>query len=195
MKINYIFPSIIGRGWTCLLCWCSFTHSKLFSLEMHSCVWKETLSKCFLLGSLFEIFADWNVLHVISGGIAGGIEICITFPTEYVKTQLQLDEKANPPKYRGISEFSAFICSLHMCDDNTTSLCGHIVGCACEIERNLIQQWVLFVREPADVCLCSKSALVICYLWDHVNFGREHVCLRKLVTVSFSWQRCRWFVL
>lgn len=94
----------------------------------------------FFFGSLFEIFADWNVFHVISGGIAGGIEICITFPTEYVKTQLQLDEKANPPKYRGISEFSAFICSLHMCDDNTTSLCGHIVGCACEIERNLIQQ-------------------------------------------------------
>uniref|UniRef100_A0A8B9RAK0 Solute carrier family 25 member 1 n=1 Tax=Astyanax mexicanus TaxID=7994 RepID=A0A8B9RAK0_ASTMX len=37
------------------------------------------------------------------GGIAGGIEICITFPTEYVKTQLQLDEKANPPRYRGIN--------------------------------------------------------------------------------------------
>ncbi|XP_049909843.1 tricarboxylate transport protein B, mitochondrial isoform X1 [Epinephelus moara] len=39
---------------------------------------------------------------ILAGGIAGGIEICITFPTEYVKTQLQLDEKANPPKYRGI---------------------------------------------------------------------------------------------
>uniref|UniRef100_A0AAY4EAE6 Tricarboxylate transport protein n=1 Tax=Denticeps clupeoides TaxID=299321 RepID=A0AAY4EAE6_9TELE len=38
----------------------------------------------------------------VSGGIAGGIEICITFPTEYVKTQLQLDEKANPPRYKGI---------------------------------------------------------------------------------------------
>lgn len=38
----------------------------------------------------------------VVGGIAGGIEICITFPTEYVKTQLQLDERANPPKYRGI---------------------------------------------------------------------------------------------
>ncbi|PIO25661.1 hypothetical protein AB205_0001640, partial [Aquarana catesbeiana] len=37
-------------------------------------------------------------------GIAGGIEICITFPTEYVKTQLQLDEKANPPRYRGIGD-------------------------------------------------------------------------------------------
>lgn len=44
-----------------------------------------------------------------SGGIAGGIEICITFPTEYVKTQLQLDEKANPPKYRGIGECVFFV--------------------------------------------------------------------------------------
>ncbi|ELK15545.1 Tricarboxylate transport protein, mitochondrial [Pteropus alecto] len=36
------------------------------------------------------------------GGLAGGIEICITFPTEYVKTQLQLDERSHPPRYRGI---------------------------------------------------------------------------------------------
>jgi hypothetical protein len=39
-----------------------------------------------------------------SGGITGGIEICITYPTEYVKTQLQLDEKAGTAakKYSGI---------------------------------------------------------------------------------------------
>ncbi|XP_061585481.1 tricarboxylate transport protein B, mitochondrial [Cololabis saira] len=41
---------------------------------------------------------------ILAGGLAGGIEICITFPTEYVKTQLQLDEKANPPKYRGVGD-------------------------------------------------------------------------------------------
>uniref|UniRef100_A0A8C5DC14 Tricarboxylate transport protein, mitochondrial-like n=1 Tax=Gouania willdenowi TaxID=441366 RepID=A0A8C5DC14_GOUWI len=41
---------------------------------------------------------------IFAGGIAGGIEICITFPTEYVKTQLQLDERANPPRYRGIGD-------------------------------------------------------------------------------------------
>ncbi|XP_026877937.1 tricarboxylate transport protein B, mitochondrial [Electrophorus electricus] len=41
---------------------------------------------------------------ILAGAIAGGIEICITFPTEYVKTQLQLDEKANPPRYRGIAD-------------------------------------------------------------------------------------------
>lgn len=44
-------------------------------------------------------------LSVFTGGIAGGIEICITFPTEYVKTQLQLAEKANPPRYRGIGVY------------------------------------------------------------------------------------------
>jgi len=27
---------------------------------------------------------------IVAGGIAGGIEICITYPTEYVKTQMQL---------------------------------------------------------------------------------------------------------
>jgi len=30
------------------------------------------------------------VKTVLAGGIAGGIEICITYPTEYVKTQMQL---------------------------------------------------------------------------------------------------------
>ena len=34
-----------------------------------------------------------GIKGIIAGGITGGIEICITYPTEYVKTQLQLDEK------------------------------------------------------------------------------------------------------
>jgi len=40
------------------------------------------------------------------GGITGGIEICITYPTEYVKTQLQLDEKAGTAakQYSGIMD-------------------------------------------------------------------------------------------
>ena len=36
------------------------------------------------------------------GGIAGGLEVCCTFPTEYVKTQLQLDAHATVPKYTGV---------------------------------------------------------------------------------------------
>ncbi|KAF0763735.1 tricarboxylate transport protein, mitochondrial [Aphis craccivora] len=39
---------------------------------------------------------------IVAGGITGGIEICITYPTEYVKTQIQLDEKAGARKYNGI---------------------------------------------------------------------------------------------
>lgn len=40
---------------------------------------------------------------IVAGGITGGIEICITFPTEYVKTQLQLDErKGTAKRYKGI---------------------------------------------------------------------------------------------
>merc|ERR1711935_345526 len=37
---------------------------------------------------------------VVVGGITGGIEICITYPTEYIKTQLQLDEKVK--QYKGV---------------------------------------------------------------------------------------------
>lgn len=42
---------------------------------------------------------------LITGGITGGIEICITYPTEYVKTQLQLDGKSGAErKYTGIGD-------------------------------------------------------------------------------------------
>lgn len=41
---------------------------------------------------------------ILAGGITGGIEICITFPTEYVKTQLQLDERSTKPRYSGIGD-------------------------------------------------------------------------------------------
>lgn len=45
----------------------------------------------------------WSIPFTHIGGITGGIEICITFPTEYVKTQLQLDEKSGgAKKYNGI---------------------------------------------------------------------------------------------
>lgn len=36
--------------------------------------------------------------------VIGGIEICITYPTEFVKTQLQLDEKGAGKKYNGIAD-------------------------------------------------------------------------------------------
>ncbi|XP_069683586.1 putative tricarboxylate transport protein, mitochondrial [Periplaneta americana] len=45
-----------------------------------------------------------GIKGIVAGGITGGIVICITYPTEYVKTQLQLDEKAgtSAKQYTGI---------------------------------------------------------------------------------------------
>ena len=40
---------------------------------------------------------------IFAGGVTGGLEICITYPTEYVKTLLQLDQKLGAErKYSGI---------------------------------------------------------------------------------------------
>ncbi|XP_037952333.1 putative tricarboxylate transport protein, mitochondrial [Teleopsis dalmanni] len=39
---------------------------------------------------------------IVAGAITGGIEVCITYPTEYVKTHLQLDEKGDKKKYEGM---------------------------------------------------------------------------------------------
>ncbi|XP_067619941.1 tricarboxylate transport protein, mitochondrial-like [Eurosta solidaginis] len=39
---------------------------------------------------------------ILAGGMAGGTEVLITFPTEYIKTQLQLDEKGAKKKYQGV---------------------------------------------------------------------------------------------
>lgn len=49
------------------------------------------------------VLANISSICHFAGGITGGIEICITFPTEYVKTHLQLDEKkGSNRRYKGI---------------------------------------------------------------------------------------------
>uniref|UniRef100_A0AC35U311 Tricarboxylate transport protein, mitochondrial n=1 Tax=Rhabditophanes sp. KR3021 TaxID=114890 RepID=A0AC35U311_9BILA len=45
--------------------------------------------------------SDKTIKGIVIGGLTGAIEICITYPTEYVKTQLQLDERSAVPKYKG----------------------------------------------------------------------------------------------
>jgi solute carrier family 25 (mitochondrial citrate transporter), member 1 len=49
--------------------------------------------------------ATGGLKGIIAGGITGAIEISITYPTEFVKTQLQLDESSSkggqPKKYNG----------------------------------------------------------------------------------------------
>ena len=41
---------------------------------------------------------------VVAGGLTGATEACINYPLEYVKTQLQLDEKSAKPRYNGIAD-------------------------------------------------------------------------------------------
>jgi len=41
---------------------------------------------------------------ILAGGISGGLEICISYPTEYIKTILQLDEKTGTKRYKGIGD-------------------------------------------------------------------------------------------
>ena len=53
------------------------------------------------------------ISSLISGGIAGGLEVCCTFPTEYVKTQIQLDERAVVPKYKGPMDCAAVTVREH----------------------------------------------------------------------------------
>nr|CAH7768727.1 unnamed protein product [Callosobruchus chinensis] len=53
-------------------------------------------------GAAAPAAGNTGIKGIVAGGITGGIEICITFPTEYVKTQLQLDEKGDRKKYNGI---------------------------------------------------------------------------------------------
>jgi len=45
--------------------------------------------------------ANSSAKSIISGGLSGAIEICITYPTEYVKTQLQLADKTGAARFTG----------------------------------------------------------------------------------------------
>jgi len=56
-------------------------------------------------GAAAAVSGNTGLKGIVAGGITGGIEICITYPTEYVKTQLQLDEKTSTgskKQYSGI---------------------------------------------------------------------------------------------
>ena len=94
-----------------LNCNLTFLHSKrYFQAIMYSKPWQTQLRiplQCRMTSLLcFNIFLNINktlgIFFVPVGGIAGGLEICCTFPTEFIKTQLQLDERSKVPKYTGI---------------------------------------------------------------------------------------------
>nr|CAH7768724.1 unnamed protein product [Callosobruchus chinensis] len=53
-------------------------------------------------GAAAPAAGNTGIKGIVAGGLTGGIDICITYPTEYIKTQLQLDEKGDKKKYDGI---------------------------------------------------------------------------------------------
>jgi len=42
-------------------------------------------------------------IPILSGGIAGGLETIVIWPTEYTKTLLQLQTNKQTPKYKGMT--------------------------------------------------------------------------------------------
>lgn len=50
----------------------------------------------FIVFPILILLDNYNFFQAaIAGGITGGLEISITYPTEFVKTQLQLDGKGS----------------------------------------------------------------------------------------------------
>jgi hypothetical protein len=64
--------------------------------------WRRYFFSYFLIKFFYQRFApsEKTIKGIVIGGITGGIEICITYPTEYVKTQLQLDERSATPRFK-----------------------------------------------------------------------------------------------
>ncbi|KAF7636418.1 hypothetical protein Mgra_00004204, partial [Meloidogyne graminicola] len=62
---------------------------------------KENVNSSIISGYRSFLPSNKTTKGIIIGGVTGGIEICITYPTEYVKTQLQLDERSAVPKFKG----------------------------------------------------------------------------------------------
>lgn len=77
----------------------SLKMSQVFGSPFPSRPWMERNGAA-AAGSSGNSGSNKTLKGIIAGGITGGIEICITYPTEYVKTQLQLDEKVG--KYKGV---------------------------------------------------------------------------------------------
>ncbi|KAJ8957461.1 hypothetical protein NQ317_016984 [Molorchus minor] len=101
---------------------------------------------------------------IIAGGITGGIEICITFPTEYVKTQLQLDEKGGQKQYTGIADCVKKTVKNHgffgLYRGLSVLLYGSIPKSAVRVDnsRYIIQQAYIMtaVIHEGDVCDTSR---------------------------------------
>ncbi|KAJ1184573.1 hypothetical protein NDU88_001377 [Pleurodeles waltl] len=127
---------------------------------------------------------------ILAGGIAGGIEICITFPTEYVKTQLQLDERSNPPRYRGIGHCVRLTVQDHGVKGLYRGLSSLLYG---SIPKSAVRFGMFeFLSNRAKSStgkLDSKTSLV-CGLGAGVAEAIMVVCPMETIKVKFIHDQC-----
>ncbi|XP_030041766.1 tricarboxylate transport protein, mitochondrial isoform X1 [Microcaecilia unicolor] len=127
---------------------------------------------------------------ILAGGIAGGIEICITFPTEYVKTQLQLDERANPPRYRSIGHCVRLTVQDHGVKGLYRGLSSLLYG---SIPKSAVRFGMFeflsnYARNPSGK-LDSRTSL-LCGLGAGVAEAVLVVCPMETIKVKFIHDQC-----
>lgn len=134
-------------------------------------------------------FQVCSVDFVLTGGITGGIEICITFPTEYIKTQLQLDERNGANKrYRGITDCVKQTVNEHGFRGLYRGLTVLLYG---SIPKSAIRwnDWDVWIYKSFSV-FCSALMLSVSvpkssYFFIHLKFDVGQNWMRNLGTSVF----------
>ena len=118
----------------------------------------------------------------------------ITFPTEYVKTQLQLDEKAAQPKYKGPLNCVAVTVKEHGVGGLYRGLSSLLYGSIPKASVRYVRTCVCNVHAVckracmcvfACVCVCV-SALSVCVCVFHECVYCLNVCVCVCVSVLFN---------
>uniref|UniRef100_A0A4X2MCC4 Tricarboxylate transport protein, mitochondrial n=1 Tax=Vombatus ursinus TaxID=29139 RepID=A0A4X2MCC4_VOMUR len=129
----------------------------------------------------------WDIGPVMEslGGIAGGIEVCISFPTEYIKTQLQLDGRTKHPQYSSIGEKVSLTIQEHgflgLCRGLSSLFYGSIPKSA--VRFGTFEFLSSYVRDADSRLSNAKSSL--CGLGAGTTEAIVIVCPLKTIKVKF----------
>ena len=131
---------------------------------------------------LYVIIYCLQIKAILVGGLAGGIEICITFPTEFVKTEMQVNINI-----RSLNKFTS------SCTKKRHSL---DLGAALKIQFPLMGSWDCIAVSLAWYCLDSfawfpfKRKVVFSMPKVASRFwAYEYLSSQLKVAVAF-WQSC-----
>ncbi|XP_027704670.1 uncharacterized protein LOC114033366 [Vombatus ursinus] len=141
------------------------------------------------LASAVPVPGGGKVTHlgkaILAGGIAGGIEVCISFPTEYIKTQLQLDGRTKHPQYSSIGEKVSLTIQEHgflgLCRGLSSLFYGSIPKSA--VRFGTFEFLSSYVRDADSRLSNAKSSL--CGLGAGTTEAIVIVCPLKTIKVKF----------